>query len=233
MTGPRAIDAGSPSLARTAYEQLRRAIVRCELTPGAEVTEAQLARQFGVGRAAVRLALGRLAHERLVQPMPRQGWRIAPITLRHVQDLFGVRLIIEPAATRLAAGRLLPAQLDRLAELNQARYQPGDRESRIAFLQANREFHSIIAGAAGNERLAELLAGVFDDMERLLNLSHIQYDRNEATPREHQAIIEALRAGDPERAEQAALDHIRPMRTLVIEQVLAHPNLQTVNLAVM
>lgn len=217
--------------AQVAYERLRRAIVCCELAPGHDVTEAQLAGQFGIGRATLRSALGRLAHERLVQPMPRQGYRIAPITLKHVYDLFGVRLLLEPAATALAASRLSAEQLDRLDALNAARYVPGERESQEAFLSANTEFHAIIGRASGNDRLAGMLAGVHDDMERLLNLSHLRTDRNEATPREHAAILAALRERDPAAAEHAALAHIQPMRAFVIEQVLLNPNLQRVNLA--
>lgn len=219
------------SVSQLAYDRLKRDIVRCELAPGVEVTEVQLAERYGLSRAAVRSALARLAQARLVQAMPRQGYQIAPITLKHVHDLFGARLLLEPAVTRLAAGRLTAEQLRRLEALNEARYRPGDRESREAFLRANTEFHSIIARASGNDRLASMVGGVLDDMERLLNLSHMQYDRNEETPREHAQIIEVLRAGDGRRAEQAALEHIHPMRTLVIELLMSNPSLQRVNLA--
>ena len=65
----------------------------------------QLAASFGFGRAAVRSALTRLSHEQLIQAIPRRGYVIAPITFKHVQDMFGVRLIVEPAAARIVATR--------------------------------------------------------------------------------------------------------------------------------
>src|SRR5438128_1631929 len=70
------------SLAERAYRAIKRDIIRCELEPGGLVTEIQLAKRYRAGRAAVRSALNRLYQERLIQSMPRQGYRIAPVTLR-------------------------------------------------------------------------------------------------------------------------------------------------------
>jgi DNA-binding GntR family transcriptional regulator len=106
------------SLADEAYARIRRRIVGCELAPGAQVTEGQLVETHGIGKTPVREALQRLAQEGLVQPIRRSGYRIVPITLRDVRDLFGLRLIVEPAAAELAVGRL---DLARLREI-QARY---------------------------------------------------------------------------------------------------------------
>src|SRR5919197_450469 len=86
------------SLADQAYARIRRRIVGCELAPGDQVTESQLVETHGIGKTPVREALQRLAQEGLVQPIRRHGYRVAPITLRDVRDLFGLRLIIQPAA---------------------------------------------------------------------------------------------------------------------------------------
>src|SRR6266508_3140323 len=75
------------TLAERAYRAIRHDIVRCDLEPGRQVTEAQLVERYGVGRATVRAALSRLSQERLVQAMPREGYLIAPITLKQARDL--------------------------------------------------------------------------------------------------------------------------------------------------
>jgi DNA-binding GntR family transcriptional regulator len=106
------------SLADEAYARIRRRIVGCDLAPGEQVTEGQLVETHGIGKTPVREALQRLAQEGLVQPIRRHGYRVAPITLRDVRDLFGLRLIIEPAAAELAVGRIDVAQLRDI----QARY---------------------------------------------------------------------------------------------------------------
>jgi len=90
-----------------AFEVLYRAIVRCEFLPGAMVPEAQLAERFGLTRASTRAAVDRLAVLGMLRPVRRQGYIVKPITLRDVNDLFQLRSIIEVAANRGAAGRVV------------------------------------------------------------------------------------------------------------------------------
>ena len=113
------------SLTETAYIQIKRAIIRCDLEPGQHVTEEQLAERFGLSRSVVRPALKRLYQERLVNTITRQRYVIPPITLKDAQDLFDLRALLEPVAARWAAGRVDPDQLERLDELCRAQYQPG------------------------------------------------------------------------------------------------------------
>src|SRR4051794_14938933 len=94
---------GRQSLAQTAYDTIKRAIIRCDLEPGQQVTEEQLAERFGLSRATVRPALKRLYQEQLVRTITRQRYVIPPITLKDAQDLFELRLLLEPAAARRAA----------------------------------------------------------------------------------------------------------------------------------
>ncbi|MBV9169322.1 MAG: GntR family transcriptional regulator [Chloroflexi bacterium] len=220
----------SRSLADRAYAAIKAAVIRCELEPGLAVTEAQLATQFRVGRAAVRAALKRLCQERLVEVALRQRYRIAPITIRHVKELFEVRALLEPSAARSAAGRIDSAHLRRLDELCQARYIVGDAESARAFLQLNTEFHSTIVRACGNDLLAETIVGVLEKIERVHHLGHLLRDRNEQAFHEHHDLVEALVDGDGERAYEITRTQIDSARQFAIDGLLASPSLQTVNI---
>src|SRR5690349_1090424 len=164
-------------LAQAAYDLIKRAIIRCDLEPGRQVTEEQLADRFGLSRATVRPALKRLYQEQLVATITRQRYVIPPITLKDAHDLFELRLLLEPAAACRAAGRVDAEQLRRLDELCGAHYQPGDRESAEAFLRANTEFHVTVARASGNALLAEVIRNLLDREERLNHLSHMLNDR--------------------------------------------------------
>lgn len=219
----------SRSQAQVAYEQIKRAIIRCDLAPGQQITEEQLADRFGVGRAAVRPALKRLYQEQLVQTMTRQRYIIPSITLRDAYDLFELRLLLEPVAARRAAGRVDPEQLKRLDELCGAQYQLGDRESAEAFLRANTEFHITVARASGNAMLAEFIANVLDREERLNHLAHMLHDRNEVAFHEHRELVEALIAGDGERAERVMADGVRASRAFVVDALTSSPSIQLAN----
>ena len=217
------------SLAETAYARIKRAIIRCDLEPGQQVTEEELAERFGLGRAAIRPALKRLYQEGLVRTITRQRYVIPPITLKDAHDLFDLRMLLEPVAARRAAGRVDPAQLKRLDELCRAQYRLGDRDSAEAFLRANTEFHVTVARASGNEIMAEVIANLLDREERLNHLSHVLHDRNEEAYHEHHDLVEALVAGDGDRAEQVMADQIRAARAFVIEALTASPSVQSVN----
>jgi DNA-binding GntR family transcriptional regulator len=216
-------------LAQTAYDMIKRAIIRCDLEPGQQITEEQLAERFGLSRATVRPALKRLYQEQLVQTITRQRYVIPSITLKDAQDLFELRLLLEPVAARRAAGRVDQAQLTRLNELCCAHYELGDRESAEAFLRANTEFHVTVARASGNALLAEVVATLLDREERLNHISHLLHDRNDAAYHEHHELVEALIAGDGERAEQVMADGIRSARTFVQEALMSSPSIQGTN----
>jgi DNA-binding GntR family transcriptional regulator len=219
------------SMADAAHAAIKRAIIRCELTPGQVVTEGELAARYGVGKAAVRLAFNRLQQDGLVQSLGRQGYRIAPITLDMVEDLFTVRLILESAAVRLAAAKITPSELAYLTELNEARYQPGDIESVDAFLRINTAFHTSIARSSGSPRLAELVGNLHLDLERVMHFGHLLYDIGHLAHNEHQELIEALAAGDADQAERAIVSEVRDAQQGILVALMSSPSLRQINLA--
>ena len=150
----------SDNLSQSAYLRLKEEIVTCELEPGLQVTESALAARLGISKAPLRSALARLVQDGLIIPLPRQGYRITPVTIRDADELFAMRFILEPPAARLAAGRIDVKPLRKLDAVCRAGYQPGHRASERQFLRANSEFHVAIARSTGNRRLASAIASV-------------------------------------------------------------------------
>ena len=227
----RQMSRSDPSLADAAYAAVRGAIVRCEMEPGRHFTEAEVAQRFDIGRATVRVVLNRLAQERFVQVLPREGYLVTPITLKQVQDLFGARMLIEPPIARLAAGAFTGEQLAELRALNEVRYDIDDPASIAALLEANTKFHVAIARGTGNERLVIMIADLLGEMERVLHFGYTLGDRNQETYYEHLDLLDALSTGDGPRAEQLVIDHLTFDRRVLLDALLASPGLQTVNLA--
>ncbi len=218
-------------LTETAYALIKRDIIRCELEPGRPVSEEQLAGLYGVGRAAVRAALKRLYQEQFVELVTRQRYVVTPITLKHVQELFDVRLLLEPAAARRAASHVDGAHLRRLNTLCEARYRVGDRASAEAFLRANTEFHTIVARSSGNRVLADMVVAVLEKVARVHHMGHLLRDRNEEASHEHHDLIEALVAGDGARAERIMTEQIAAARSFVLQWMLSSPSVQLANVA--
>ena len=102
----RSNNAPVPLLTDRAYERLKHDVITCVLAPGTEVSEPQLCLNYRLGKAPVRMALIRLAHDGLVRAIPRRGYLISPVTLKDIQDIFELRLMLEPRAARMAAGNI-------------------------------------------------------------------------------------------------------------------------------
>jgi len=218
------------SQSEAAYSQIKRRIIRCELEPGARITEAQLAAESGIGKTPIREALTRLVQEGLVSSIRGHGYEVTPITLGDLQDLFGYRIVLEGAAATLAAGHVKAEDLQRLDELCQAHYLVGDAESEENYLQANFAFHVMVAEASGNRRLAAAVRQVLEESERLLHLSNILKNRTEEVTSEHKGLVDALIAGDGEAARKMAIQHITASQRLVLDALVRSPSLLNVNI---
>lgn len=202
-----------------AYERIKRDIILCKLSPGSEVTETSLARHYGFGLSPIRTALSRLCQDGLVNAIPRRGYLITPITTESVHEIFELRLLLEPAAARAAAGRVDETLLRRLSG---GPYDESDTKRMMQFLQDNQDFHIEIARAAGNSRLSRIIASLLDEMGRLLHLGLFSKRDAESTRidhelqrNQHEALVEALVAGDGQSAEQAMRKHIEHSYELV------------------
>ena len=216
-----ALPGEAPLLSDRAYERIKHDIIACTLAPGAEISESQLGTQYSLGKAPIRMALQRLAHEGLVRAMPRRGYVVSAVTLQGIRDVFELRLLLEPPAARLAAGRVDADRLRLLDDVCRAGYQPGDAASTQRFLEANKAFHVAIAQATGNQRLALAIASLLDEMTRLLHMGLGSRDRSTEMQHEHGALVRALRRGDGSTAETICREQIEAAREMVVAAALA------------
>lgn len=219
-----------PLLTDRAYERIKHDIICCTIAPGTEISEAQLCAQYKLGKAPVRMALSRLAHDGLVRAIPRRGYMVTAVTLRDIQDVFELRLMLEPAAARLAAGKVSAQRLRTLDEACRAGYQAGDVKSVSRFLDANKAFHVAIAQATGNVRLASAIEQLLDEMTRLLHLGLGPRNRSQEMQHDHRALVKALIRGDGGAADRICREQIESTRNMVLSAILASSSV--VNLAI-
>jgi DNA-binding GntR family transcriptional regulator len=221
------------SSSRRAYDVLRRAFVLCEVTPGSQVTEAFLVERYGLTRAAVRAALGRLRQQHWIEASPRRGYVVRPLTLKDIRDLFAVRSLLEPAAAEMAAQNATQSELLHISELARqaATHDELGYEAISVFLGANTRFHVAIAAASGNTRIAQLLEEILAEMERMLHFGLSSTRRGLEMNQEHGALVDALLRQDSAAAADAAREQVAAAERMVEVVLLRHPNLENVNLA--
>lgn len=209
-----------PLLTERAYERIHRDIISCAIAPGSEISENELATQYKLGKAAVRVALTKLAHDGLVRAIPRRGYMVVPVTLKDIHDVFELRLMLEPPAARMAAGKVNTQRLKGYDEICAQGYQPGDAKSTSRFLDANKAFHVEIAQATGNQRLAAAIEQLLDEMTRLLHLGLGLRKGSQETLHEHKALVKALARGDGETAERICREQIDAARNIILSAIL-------------
>jgi DNA-binding GntR family transcriptional regulator len=218
-------------LGDAAYERLKQAIIECEILPGEEVSLPVIVDRYSLTDAQARHALVRLAQEGWVSAMPRRGYTVMPLTMQDVEDIFQLRMMLEPAAMREAAGRIGDETLKRLEAANKATYVAGDPASIRYFLRENRAYYITIVSAIGNKILTRIIDRLFDSVTRLLYFSSIYTYESDLIRQHHQQLLEALMQGDGEAAERLRYSGLEYARESVRKALSSSPSLMAVNLA--
>jgi DNA-binding GntR family transcriptional regulator len=219
-----------------AYQSIRRRIIELDLHPGGMFTEVRLAEELGVSKTPVREALVRLHHDGLVEPVPRSGYTVRPVTLKTTRDLCEFRSIVEPKAAELAARRLPAApvmkRLHELAQLRLAVRYPTDRSGVEGYMRDHFEFQSIIANCCGNDRLASSIVGLLNDLERVLRLCLGDLPWSDTRADQRIAIATAIEEQKPNEAFALALERTREAQTEIIEAIISSPSLTHATISV-
>ena len=188
------------------YEELLNDILTCNLMPGAEIREAELAARFEVSKSPVRDALISLEREGLVITIPRQGYRVAPVSISDMLDMFHLRAALERAnierIIRYASDEQLQA-LDQFKQFTEAQWPNG-------FVGYNKTFHRRLAELGGNHRMRDQLIDLIDLMERAvqISVSNMDHGKPEALVAEHREIIDVIQSRSIKAAQRLAEHHV-------------------------
>ncbi|HET9657720.1 MAG TPA: GntR family transcriptional regulator [Kineosporiaceae bacterium] len=213
MTGPDLpVLAGRASLRERIAGSLRAALVSGGMVPGATYSVPALAERFGVSATPVREAMLDLAKEGLVAAVPNKGFRVVEIGESELDELTELRRLLEvPTAGRLA-GRIPPADLERLRALAGQIQEHADGGDLIGYVEADRTFHLELLGLGGNRQLVDLVDRL-RARTRLYGLGRLaaqgQLARSAA---EHVELLSALATGDAAAVEDLMSRHIGHVR---------------------
>jgi GntR family transcriptional regulator, vanillate catabolism transcriptional regulator len=207
--------------------ELRRKILSGDAAPGERMVELELAASLSVSRTPIRIALGELEKEGLLERLPTRGFRVREFTVDQVADAVDVRGVLEGMAARQAAQRgLQPAAREELqACIDEGRLLLQKAEAAGFVIDAarwvpmNARFHGALVEAASNSALASALAHVsktpmagagalsLNGMLPLLEYGYIQRAQSD-----HEDVLAALLAGDGGRAEALMREHAHRSR---------------------
>lgn len=205
------------SFVERAYQQIKTDILKCNISPGARLTEASLTEQYGQGRAAIRSALKMLAQEALVESLPRYGYVVAGYDELDPTDLFQIQMLLEPEAARLAAGRVDAATLKAADDECSRKSDIKNFNDACEWLHANTRFHGLIASFTGNALLSRFVVMLFERLERQLFASHFLEKIAREAAHCHPSLVDALIAGDAALAERMAKEQLGQTQQLILK----------------
>jgi DNA-binding GntR family transcriptional regulator len=201
-------------LADDVYEAIFNKLMSLEIAPGARITVDGLVRELEVSHTPIREALGRLEGEGLVVKTHLVGYSAAPqIARRRFDELYELRLLLEPDAARRAAQCVSEERMRKLRETAERMRKLDGRRERLSysgFARFDADFHDQIMEIAGNELIRDTLAHLHTHFHIFRLMFHARVTEEALT--EHEALLAALSSGDELGAERAMREHIERSR---------------------
>jgi len=196
------------SLRGRVFTEIREAILSGKYEEGEELRGVNIGKDLGVSRTPVREALRQLELEGLVRVIPNKGAYVTGITSKDIQDIFVIRSYLEGLAAAWACEHISEEQLAELEEnvyLSEFHVEKGNFSQVV---ELDSRFHIILYDSCGSRMLAKLLKNYHHYAERARSVNLSDKERARHSMGEHKRIVEAIKAGDPAKAEQYAHEHI-------------------------
>jgi DNA-binding GntR family transcriptional regulator len=208
----------SKGLADDVYEAIFNKLMGLEIAPSARISVDGLVRQLGVSHTPIREALGRLEGEGLVVKTHLVGYSAAPqITRQRFDELYELRLLLEPDAARRAARCVDVGRMQKLTETAERMRNIGASRERLSyagFARLDADLHDQIMEIAGNELIRDTLEHLHTHFHIFRLMFHARVTEEALT--EHEALLVALSSGDDVGAERAMRQHIERSRARLL-----------------
>jgi DNA-binding GntR family transcriptional regulator len=188
--------------------RLRSLLFERELAPGEWIDEKALAARWQISRTPLREALKVLANEGLVELVPQRGCRVIQLSDDDADQLFPVMALLEGRCAFEATRNATPADRALLRHWHDELERHAAMQDRDGYYRANHEFHTLVQRLARN-RWLDRSTGDLRQFLRLMRGRQLKLPgRLEVSIGEHRALIQAMLAGDAERAERTMHDHL-------------------------
>ncbi|KQQ89756.1 MULTISPECIES: GntR family transcriptional regulator [Micrococcaceae] len=200
--------------AHVVYAELKRRILSLDLKPGERIYEPAMATALQVSRTPLREAIRRLISENLLEQQPTGGVVVPVLDEAEISELYEVRAAVESLMARNACLKATPADLGELHGIlarNAALVEFADDA-----MQQGMALHARIALIAGNSWAGRFHEQVASQMERYRHYTNSTQRRRDQALAQHRALVEAIAAGDPERAAKVAFEHVMGARDAAV-----------------
>lgn len=212
------LDLGNqPSLKQSVYDTLHRMIIHGELKPGERITEEELSKSMNISRAPIREGLSMLERDGFVEIVPRKGVTVSPVTDKLVDNIWGCRIALEPAAARESIHNIPREEAEKVLEELNGLLESGTVNP-DKYIASDLNVHGLYFKYLDNEMMQSILANL---RQHSIRARWIKEQRNPdpedfvVSTKEHIEIVKAIIAQDGEAAYEAVFRHIANSRERV------------------
>lgn len=212
-------DSPAHAVATQSYREQARRIIRAQIVSGRLEPESmysigEIAEKLNVSITPVREALHDLAREGLIEMKRNRGFRVRTPSSKELDDIVQIRTMLEVSAVREITERGLIDDFGDLRRLSRKTEIFAEAGEWVGFLDTDREFHLSVLAALDNPKLSEIV-GSLRDQSRLFGLEKMAGSPHFVqSTKEHELLLDAMEAQDPERAASIMATHLRHVRGL-------------------
>ena len=200
-------------------EAILTEIASGKLPPGSRIIQEQIAQALGVSRQPVQQALLVLRNLRVLCDAPGRGLQVAPLDLDHVRSMYDMRSVIEGLAFRNAAERNARRAAQEGPALIAAGRKAVSLGSVAGMIAADIAFHHLVYALSGNPLIAPAMETHWTNTQRVMGEVLMRDERPRDIWNQHEALLEAVIAGDSSRAEKLARQHIGQAADFMIRRL--------------
>lgn len=205
------------NLTTLAYKHIKNFVLQGKLAEGERLTEEFVSTALGISKSPVREALNRLEAEGLIHIEPRKGASVRSFTRSEIFDLYDLREALEVHA--VGSAKITDRMLKDLRDSVRRQRSCRTRNDKMGYIEEDVRFHSIIAGATGNQRLCQELENLQNQL-RLLRLK--TYDLSSSVAVEiHTKLVETLADSSRSAAQDLMREHLRGTCQKLLNHVAA------------
>jgi DNA-binding GntR family transcriptional regulator len=201
------------------YTGVKSAIIGGDFQPGKRLIEERLAADMATSRTPVREAIQKLEKEGLIFRLPRGGFAVKSVTEDEVEEILGLRSVLEGYAAFLATSRITDAELKQLDEIIMREDACLKNLDVDEFIRLDGDFHDVLYRAAKNARLYGLLNDLRDYMYRYrVIILHYQRKLHLAV-QDHREMLASIKAKSPRQVERLVRKHVSRGKEIIKKKI--------------
>ena len=196
-----------------AYDAIKEGIISGKYKTGEQLVERNLCEALGISRTPVREALIALTEEGLLKMDSGRGVFVAKLKFEDMAELYDLRESLECLAVKLMVDRATPDEKQVLKKMFDEEKECLEKGDYDKFMHLDMDFHKQIAAFSRNKRLYAMLNSIYAPISMMAFMTKDEPKVQTSAISGHQALMDAIMAGDTEKAVKAMSDHVIAIRT--------------------